>query len=89
MKVTMSLEGLWNFLQSLSLSTKNKKWLAEKLQEAVRQEELEKSEDQKEDDKFYHLAGIWQDDIESDKIEEAIRHGRLNGKTRHIVSFDD
>lgn len=31
METTISLDGLWRYLQSLSLSDSNKEWLAEKL----------------------------------------------------------
>ena len=34
MKATVSLDSLWTYLQSLSLSDSNKEWLAEKLIES-------------------------------------------------------
>ena len=40
MKATISLDGLWEFLQSLSLSTNNKKWLADKLIESSQEDQL-------------------------------------------------
>lgn len=30
---TAQIEGLWQYIQTLSLSTRNKKWLAERLME--------------------------------------------------------
>ena len=35
---TLSLNSLWAYLQSLSLTTSNKKWLADHLYEAVKEE---------------------------------------------------
>lgn len=37
---TTSLNNLWTYLQGLTLTTSNKKWLADHLYEAVRQENL-------------------------------------------------
>ncbi len=39
MKATVSLDGLLSFINSLSLSTGNKRWLGEKLIEEARKEE--------------------------------------------------
>ena len=36
----LSLNSLWSYLQSLSLTTSNKKWLAEHLYESVNEETL-------------------------------------------------
>ena len=37
---TLSLNNLWSYLQGLSLTTDNKKWLAEHLYEGIRSQEL-------------------------------------------------
>ncbi|MDM8307348.1 surface protein [Phocaeicola salanitronis] len=43
MKATISLEGIWQFLQSLNLSNRSKEWLADKLIESTydKKEEIE------------------------------------------------
>lgn len=43
MKTTISLEGIWQFLQSLNLSNRSKEWLADKLIESTydKKEEIE------------------------------------------------
>jgi len=41
MKATVSLDGIWGFLQSLSLSNSNKRWLAERLIESRQMDTLE------------------------------------------------
>ena len=38
---TVSLNSLWSYLQSLSLTSSNKKWLADHLYEAVKEETSE------------------------------------------------
>ena len=35
MKATISLEGIWQFLESLNLSNRSKEWLADKLIEST------------------------------------------------------
>ena len=37
---TLSLNSLWAYLQSLELTTSNKKWLADHLYEAIKEEPL-------------------------------------------------
>ncbi len=43
MRVSASVENLWQYIQSLSLSANNRKWLAERLLEN-KQEEAEETE---------------------------------------------
>lgn len=44
MKATISLKNVWRFIQSLSLSAKNKEWLAQKLIESSKEEKRLKEE---------------------------------------------
>lgn len=41
MKATISMDGIWGFLQSLSLSSNNKRWLAERLVESRQVDSIE------------------------------------------------
>jgi len=41
MRATVSLDGIWGFLQSLSLSNSNKRWLAERLIESRQIDSIE------------------------------------------------
>lgn len=41
MRVSASMESLWQYIQSLSLSERNRIWLADKLLEGTRKEEEE------------------------------------------------
>lgn len=54
MRVSASMESLWQYIQSLSLSERNRIWLADKLLEGTRKEEKETEYISKEE----ILAGI-------------------------------
>ena len=54
MRVSASMESLWQYIQSLSLSERNRVWLADKLLEGTRKEEEETEYISKEE----ILAGI-------------------------------
>lgn len=87
MKATVSLDGLWLFLQSLSLDNSNKQWLADKLLADIRQDKaLEK--DEEDDKRFASLAGCWADCPEMENVETVIRESRTHGTTRHILTPD-
>lgn len=88
MKATISLEGLWSFLQSLSLDNNNKQWLADKLQEDIRKND-QKTIEENEDKLFNSLAGCWENCPEMDNMEDVIKQSRTSGVTRNIVSFTD
>jgi len=44
MKVSASMESLWQYIQSLSLSNRNREWLADKLLEGTGQKKAEETE---------------------------------------------
>lgn len=88
MKATISLDGIWNFLQSLSLSASNKEWLGEKLLEEARKEKIEKKESY--EDFIWSMCGAWKDDPRTtEEIINDIRSSRQFGVTRHIKPLDD
>lgn len=75
MKATISLDGIWNFLQSLSLSASNKEWLGEKLLEEARKEKNEKKESY--EDFIWRMCGAWNDDPRTtEQIMEDIHNSR-------------
>lgn len=82
---TLALNKLLEYILSLSLTNKNKDWLAEKIimSKSASDEEAEKEA------RLYSLFGLWNDDKEMDSFENAIKEGRISGKTRDIVSFDE
>ena len=66
----------------MSLSTSNKRWLADYLYEEVKAEEKAASMGKakkkltEKDELFYSVAGAWKDDTIGDEMLEAIRIGR-------------
>lgn len=84
MNLTISMNTVLNFLHSMSLSTSNKRWLADQLYEEVRAEEKaapiakakRKLTEKEKDELFEKIVGSWKDDPIGDKVLEAIRIGR-------------
>ena len=88
MKATISLEGIWKFLQSLSLSPNNKEWLGEKLLEEARKEKAENQESY--EDFIWSMCGAWKDDPRTtEEIIKDIRSSHQFGVTRHTTPFDN
>lgn len=89
MKAIISLDGILSFLQSLSLSASNKRWLAQKLlEEACNEEHAE--EKQSYEQFIESMCGAWKDDPRSaEEINTEIRNARQFGITRHIMPLTD
>ena len=84
---TVTLNNLWNFIQSMSLSASNELWLAEKLHEsAVSKKRLDK---EKAEETLNRLCGAWGDNADTEAMEKAIRECNSSDYERSIVSFDD
>lgn len=87
MSATVSLESLWNFIESLSLNTKNKEWLAHKLLNEVK-DESDKKESY--EDFVWRMCGALKNDPRStQEIKDEIRNSRQFGITRHILPLDE
>lgn len=88
MRTTATLNSIMDIIHGLSLSSDNKRWLAEKLLE-------EANRDTKSEEKSYaefveSLCGAWSDDPRSaEEISEDIRKSRQFGVTRHIMPLTD
>lgn len=82
----LAIDKLWSFLQSLSLTANNKRWLAERLMESAK-EQSAIIENKK--DSYKKSFGIWENDPEADLMEQAIKDGRRKATSRVIESFDD
>lgn len=67
--VLLNMDSLLSFIHSLSLSTSNKRWLAEKLLEETREEAVTKEMLDK------HF-GKWKDNRSADKIIEDMQNAR-------------
>ena len=84
---TVTLNNLWNFIQSMSLSANNELWLAEKLHEsAVNKKRQDKNEAE---ETLNRLCGAWKDDEDTEAMEKAIRECKSSTYERKIASFDD
>ena len=82
-----SLHNLWTYLQGLSLSASNQRWLGERLMEAsMAQASITKEEEQKLK-KLNSLFGVWSG-LEGEQIENAIKEARNANYEREIVSMD-
>jgi len=82
---TLALTKLLEYILSLSLTNKNKDWLAEKLIES-KTRATDESEREK---RLYSMFGAWNDDEDMDNFESVIKEGRRTGTTRNIIPFDE
>lgn len=84
---TMAINNLWRFLQSLSMTANNKRWLAQRLLESAEISKTATSVDKQA--AFEKSFGVWKNDPDADLMERVIKEGRTAVSTRNIVSFDD
>lgn len=71
---SLSINSLWTFLQSLSLTASNEKWLAERLYEsAAAKSTAENIEKQK---ALESIFGSWDEDSDAKVMEQAISESR-------------
>lgn len=98
MNLTISMNTVLNFLHSMSLSTSNKRWLADHLYEEVKAEEKatsvgkakRKLTEKEKDEQFFSVAGAWKDDPIGDEMLEAIRIGRQPASyERKLAYFEE
>ena len=84
---TMALNNLWRYLQGLSLSASNQRWLGERLIEASAKHGAA-TEEEKKLEMLNSLFGAW-NDSDGENIELAIKESRNAGYEREIVSMDN
>lgn len=82
---TLALNELLEYILSLSLTNKNKDWLAERILMSKTAADSEK----KQEERLYSLFGAWNNEKEMDRFEESIKNGRVSGVTRNLISFDE
>lgn len=83
---TLALNKLLEYILSLSMTNKNKDWLAAKI---IESKTLAPEENREREERLYSMFGAWNNDEEMDDFEAAIRERRATGVTRKIVSFDE
>ncbi len=85
---SVSLNNLWIYLKGLSLTASNQRWLGKRLLEASESNELDSVECEKLN-KLNALFGIWADNDDGEKIEQAVKEARNAEYDREIVSLDE
>lgn len=84
---TISMNNLWSYLQGLSLTASNQRWLGERLIEASASRSISAEVEMKLK-KLNALFGVW-GDKDGDQIEKAIREARTADYERELVTFDE
>lgn len=79
----ISLNQLWSYLQSLSLTASNQRWLGERLIEASSAHSMASEEEMKLK-KIDALFGVWSEK-DGEQIEKAIREARSADYERELV----
>lgn len=86
MEAIVSLNGILAFIQSLSLSANNQRWLGEKLIETAGAN----TEEESYATFINKICGAWKDDERStEEIIKDIRDSRQFGMTRHIMPITE
>lgn len=73
----ITLNNLWGYLQGLSLTASNQRWLGERLIEASTKQSAASEEEQKLE-KLNQLFGAW-DGSDGEHIDKVIREARTSG----------
>ena len=81
------MNNLWSYLQGLSLTASNQRWLGERLIEASASRSISAEVEMKLK-KLNALFGVW-GDKDGDQIEKAIREARTADYERELVTFDE
>ena len=84
----VSLNNLWSYLQGLSLSASNQRWLGERLIEASASHTKAVNEEELKLKKLNDLFGVWSGQ-DGEQIEVAVREARAADYERELVSMDD
>ena len=84
----ISLNNLWSYLQGLSLTASNQRWLGERLIEASESHSAT-SEEEAKLKKLNALFGVLADTRDGEKIECSIMEARNAEYERELVSMDE
>lgn len=86
MDTSMKLADYY-FSMLKSLSNETKLYLIKKLTDSML--EMKEVKTAEKERSLEDLFGIWESNPDANKMEEAIKNGRVSNVTRHIVSFDE
>ena len=85
---TTALNNLWTYLKGLSLSRRDREWLASKLVSPSNAEESVSAEDKKA--LFLQMAGCWSENSEGDDYYKMMTNRNLERPSNPIIpSLDD
>ena len=87
MDAIINIGSFLDFINSMSLSPSNKRWLGEQLIHEAKEEEA-KLKSQKKLSLLDGLAGSWAD-VDIDAVKQSIEEGRQTDDIHKIVSFDE
>lgn len=87
---TFALDNLWNYLQGLSLSQSDRKWLADKLimpvdESSTNMDNLTAEERKA---KFLDKAGIWSESEEGEEYYQMMTHRNENRPLNREITLD-
>jgi hypothetical protein len=82
----ISLNNLWSYLQGLSLSASNQRWLGERVMEASAAKSITEVDDKLQ--KLNALFGAWSGS-DGERMENAIKESRHADYQRELVSLDE
>lgn len=79
---SIAMNNLWSYIQGLSLSATNKRWLGERLISSA--SSAKKTDKEK---RLEALSGVWNNE-DGEKIATVIKEARKSNYTRHIETLD-
>lgn len=82
-----SLNSLATYINSLPLTSNNRKWLAEQIMKPTLYVTEIKGTDKNKG--LLNFAGMWKDDPDADIIFDAVQRNETESRTRQIESFDE
>lgn len=83
---TFALNKVWSYLQGLSLSQSDRRWLANKL---IMPANGKSAVDEERKARFLELAGTWSDTAEGEDFYQSMkRRNNARPENRVVTSFD-
>ena len=89
---TFALNNLWTYLQGLSLSQSDRKWLADKLimpTKAVSDENKKELTAEERKAEFLSMAGIWAESEEGEEYYQMMKHRNDGRPLNREINLDD
>jgi len=84
---TFALNNLWAYLQGLSLSKRDREWLANKLIMPKEKEDKFTAEERKE--RFLSMAGYWSETEEGEEYYQMMKHRNDGRPLNREINLDD